>query len=151
MASVEKGRHAAVNTDEFRNTAVGKGWKASYVVRQADLDSGRDSSKIVDMSTAKAVSEVTAREKQARRLAKQKKRGWMEDYERSIMPHKHSESESDGDSDSSDKSGKKKKRKKEKKGKHKSKKHKSSKKHRKERETSEEKRARKAREAVRAR
>lgn len=162
VASVEKGRHAAVNTDEFRNTAVGKGWKAKYVVRQSGLGGGGGGDKVVDMQTREAVKKSTKEEKEARRERKQQKRGWIDEYEAKNLPlaRSHDDDSSDGNDSSSSSSSvddrKSKKRKKEKKHKKGSKKHKkgSGKKRKKEkrhRESKEEKHARKQAEAVRSR
>jgi hypothetical protein len=154
--AVEKGRFAAVNTDEFRNNAIGKGWKASYVVRQSELDD-RSSVKVVDMTTRESVKRVSAEEKEARRLKRMNKRSWVEEYERSTgfkRPTMGAVSESE-ESDSSDSSGKKHKKKASKR-KHKSKKHskapsKSAKKRKHAKESKEERRTRKNAEASRER
>lgn len=132
LGTVEKGRHAAVDTGQFRNDGIGKGWKASYVQRQKGVGGDRDQETVVDLSSREGVQ----REKEAAKLRRQKKRGWLEDYEKSIMPHARAPG-SDSSSDSDDPSQvrrHKKKHKKESKGK----KHKKEKKRRKKEKTSKE-------------
>ena len=134
LGTVEKGRHAAVDTGQFRNDGIGKGWKASYVQRQKGVGGDREQETVVDLSSREGVQ----REREAAKLRRQKKRGWMEDYEKSIMPHARaagSDSSSDSDDPSQARRHKKKHKKESKCKKHK--KEKKSKKHKKEKKSKE--------------
>ena len=118
LGTVEKGRHAAVDTDQFRNDGVGQGWKASYVQRQKGVGGDREQEIVVDLSSREAVQ----RERQVAKLRRQNKRGWMHEYEKSIMPHKRaagSDSSSDSDDLSQDRRHRKKHKKETKSKKHK--------------------------------
>lgn len=128
VGTVEKGRHAAVDMKQFRNDGIGKGWKASYVQRQKGVGGDREQETVVDLSSREGLE----REKKAAKERRQKKRGWMEEYEKSIMPHGRAagrDNSSDSDDSSQDRRHKKKHKKEAKSKKHKkekkNKKHKS--------------------------
>jgi len=121
LETVEKGRHAAVDTDQFRNHKIGEGWKASYVVRQPGVGSSAAAERVVDMSSREAV----ARAKAASKAERKRKKGWVEQYEKSIMPHARDDSSDSSDSSSS---SERRKRRKEKKARRKGKKRKKEKK-----------------------
>lgn len=128
LGTVEKGRHAAVDTDQFRNDGIGQGWKASYVHRQKGIGGDREQETVVDLSSREAVRN----EREAAKQQRQKKRGWVQEYEKSIMPHGRAaglDSSSDSDNSSQVRRHKKKHKKESKSKKHKkekkSKKHKS--------------------------
>ena len=68
LETVEKGRAAAYDLNTFRNQEVGKGWQASYVVRQKGPGGSDGAEKVIDMSSQAAYEGTKVRPRSGRPL-----------------------------------------------------------------------------------